>query len=353
MQPSIIFAILCALASFACHRKAAAHADHHFSEPIASVETTIAVPGPTPEILTLTGTIASNQRSEVTADTQGKVLAVLVERGQRVKRGQPVVRLDVSGASLHTAEASAQLDTARAAQQLANGECERSRKLYAMGAISGSEAERQQSQCTSAAAQVDAARARSAITGKSVRDGLVRAPFDGVVVEREVTAGEWVTPGRSLFTLIDAGSIIVELTVPESHIESIRLGQRVELSTVARRSATYHATVTRLGAEVGRARALTIEATVEGGQDLVPGLFVEARVVTGHALYPVLPASAVVRRGATWHAFVVHENIVEERIVELGPSPGPGTVSIVQSIASGERVVATVTDQITDGLRVH
>src|ERR1043166_7655320 len=64
---------------------------------------------PSPDVLTLTGVIAADQRSEVTADTQGKVVAVLVERGQRVKMGQPVVQLDVRNAALSAREAQANL----------------------------------------------------------------------------------------------------------------------------------------------------------------------------------------------------------------------------------------------------
>lgn len=350
---SLLLVLLLSLGAAACHRRAAAEATGARPEPAVSVATAIAAALPTPDVLTLTGSIAANQRAEVTAEAQGKVLTVMVERGQRVKRGQPVVRLDVSATALHGAEASAQLAAARSDQRLADAECARSQKLFAMGAISGAEAERTSAQCSSASSQVSAAQARSAMIGKGVRDGIVRAPFDGVVVARGVTAGEWVAPGRSLFTLIDAAPLKLELTVPESRVADVQLGQRVELSTVARPNAAYRATITRIGAEIGASRSLIVEATVDPTPELVPGMFVEARVVTGHTLRPVLPASAVVLRGKVWHAFVVYEGIVEERIVQLGPTPAPGTVSIVQAIAPGATVVHTVTDQITDGLRVN
>lgn len=349
---ALLFPLLCALASIACHRKAAALASERRAAAPLHIATAVAVAGPTPDVLALTGTLAADQRAEVTADTQGKVLAVLVQRGQRVRRGEPVVRLDVSAAAIRTAESSAQLDTARASQRLAESECQRSRTLHEMGAISGAEAERQQAQCAAAGAEVNAARARVAASGKSVGDGLVRAPFDGVVVERSVTAGEWVAPGRSLFTLIDADPLLLHLAVPESYVDAIRIGQQIELSTVSRPNARYRATITRITPEIGASRALTVEATVDAAPELVPGMYVEARVLLGHTLRPVLPASAVVQRGTSWHAFVVYEGIVEERVVQLGPAPAPGLVSIVQSVAPGERVVHTITDQIVDGLRV-
>jgi len=320
----------------------------------ARPELATATAAPTPEILTLTGKIVADQRAEITADTQGRVLEVLVERGQRVKRGQPVIKLDVRGAALSTGEAVAHLAAARGDQRLAEIECERARSLFAKGAISKSELDRTITQCSSAVQNVSAASARTAVLAKGVSDGLVRAPFDGIVSERGVSAGEWVAPGRSLFTLVDSDPLKVELSVPESSVAAIALGQSVSIGTVARPGMSFPATVTRRAAEIGRSRSLIVEATIQGGaEQLVPGMFVEAQIITGTLSRPVLPATAVVRRGKTWHAFVVHGGVLEDRIVQLGPVPGPGQVSIEQSISPGDRVVARITDQITDGLRVE
>ena len=84
---------------------------------------------PTPDVLTLTGTIIANQRSEVTADTSGKVLGVMVERGTRVKMGDPVVRLDVRNAALSAREAQANLSAARVQKTNAEDECRRAKQL--------------------------------------------------------------------------------------------------------------------------------------------------------------------------------------------------------------------------------
>lgn len=324
------------------------------AEPIARPALVVATAAPTPEILTLTGKIVADQRAEITADTQGKVLEVLVERGQRVTRGQPVIRLDVRAAALSTTEASARLESARGDQRLAEIECRRAEVLFAKGAISKAELDRTSTTCSSATQNVSAARARTAMLAKGITDGLVRAPFDGVVSERGVEVGEWVNPGRSLFTLVDRDPLKIELSVPESSVPAIALGQPVSIGTVARPGISSSARVTRMAAEIGRTRSLIVEATIDGGAEhLVPGMFIEAKIVTGSVSRPVLPAAAVVRRGKTWHAFVVHGGVLEDRIVQLGPVPGAGQVSIVQNIHPGERVVARVTDQITDGLRVE
>ncbi len=364
--------------------------------PPVKVATFIATEALTPEVLTLTGTVTADQRSEVTADIQGKVISVMVERGQRVKMGAAVVQLDVRNASLSAREAQANLEGARAQRALAESECARAKALLDKGAITRSEFDRQNTECTATLQQVNAAEARTAMISKSVSDGLVRAPFDGMIAEKSVSPGEWVAPGRALFTLVKDDPLRIELSVPEVAVGAIQKGEIVKLSAVARPGFEWSASVTRIGAEIGRTRALIVEATIDpksmvpitsleamqaaaaqqtpptagsgsgsaatpkpadppqptNEAQLVPGMFAEARVMIGQHLHPVLPQTAVAKRGKTWHAFVSIKGELEDRIVQIGPTPAPGKVSILLGINAGDKVVETVTEQTVDGLKV-
>jgi membrane fusion protein (multidrug efflux system) len=339
------------LAVSACARADAGLAPKPTAPPI-HVPLVAVAEAPTPDVLALTGELAADQRSEVTAETQGRVIAVLAQLGQRVKRGEAIVELDIRTAALSAREAHATLDAVRSEQQLAERECARSATLLASGAITQSEADREAARCRTALSQVAAADARATLVAKGIADGIVRAPFDGVVAARAVALGEWVAPGRPLFTIVDRGPLKVELAVPEASVPAIHLGQPVELRAVARPT-SYAATVTRLGAEIGRSRALIVEATVEPTPDLMPGMFVSARVVIGQTRRPAVPQTAVVKRGKTWHAFVAANGVLEDRIVKLGPRPDAERVSIVRGLTPTDRVVQVVTDQIVDGLRVE
>lgn len=320
--------------------------------PPVKVVAATAVEAPTPNVIVVTGRVAADQRSDVTADTQGKVINVMINRGDRVKLGQAVVQLDVRSAALGAREANANLAAAKAQQQLADQECQRTKSLFDKGAITKSEYDRQMAQCTSALEQVSAVQARTQMMAKSVADGIVRAPFEGVVSEKMVTPGEWVAPGKPLFTLVDDDPLKVELSISEIAVTAVKENQRVEIVAVAHPDKTYGATITRLGAEIGRTRSLIVEATIDKGSLLVPGMFVEAHIKIGETTRPVVPADAVVKRGKTWHAFVIKNGEVEERLVQLGPPPAPGQVSIVQGLAKGDKIVSKVTDQIVDGAKV-
>jgi len=350
MRAVFAFALLASLSS--CKKTEEGAGSKAPPPPPAKVPLVVAQEAPSPDVLTLTGMIAADQRSEVTADTQGKVIAVLVERGQRVKMGQPVVQLDVRNASLSAREAQANLEAARAQKQLAEEECKRTQTLLDKGAITRSEYDRQATQCTSTLQQVSAAQARADIFSKSVADGLVRAPFDGQVTEKSVAPGEWVAPGRTLFTLVDDDPLRIELSVPEASVRAIQKDEKVELSAVAQPGKTYTAKVSRIGGEIGKSRSLIVEATLDPQSDLVPGMFAEAHVIVGQTARPVIPADAVVKRAKLWHAYVAVKGELQDRIVQIGPAPGPGQVSILQGLNKGDKVVAKITDQITDGLRV-
>ncbi len=305
-----------------------------------------------PEVLTLTGTVAADQRAEVTADTQGKVINVMVERGQRVKMGQAVVSLDVRSAALSQREAAANLSAARTQRQNAEDECQRAKSLLDKGAITKSDYDKQSTACSAALDQVTAAEARTQMMAKSVSDGIVRAPFDGLVAEKNVTPGEWVAPGKPLFTLVDDDPLRINLSVPEAAVRAVKLNDPVTLTTVAYPDKPYVAKITRVGAEIGATRALIVEATLAPNSDLLPGMFAEAHLKIGEAQHPVLPADAVVKRGKVWHAFVNNKGELEDHIVQLGEPPAAGQVSIIQGVVKGDKVVAKITDAIIDGLKV-
>jgi hypothetical protein len=98
---------------------------------------------------------------------------------------------------------------------------------------------------------------------------------------------------------------------------------------------------------------MIVEAQFDKGSDLVPGMFAEAHVVIGQTPHVILPDTAVVKRGKQWHAFVVTKNgEAEDRLVQLGTPPEAGKQTILQGIAKGDKVIAQLTEQVVDGVKV-
>ncbi len=134
----------------ACGKKSVEEVSKKEPPPPVKVALVTVKAAPTPQLVILSGVVTADQRAEVTADTAGKVINVMVERGKRVKQGDPVVQLDVRSAALGAREAQANLASARAQRELAEEECRRTKSLLDKGAITKSEFDRQNAACTSA-----------------------------------------------------------------------------------------------------------------------------------------------------------------------------------------------------------
>jgi membrane fusion protein (multidrug efflux system) len=312
-----------------------------------------AAPATVPEWLTVTGTIVPDDRSDVVPDTSGKVLAVLVERGDHVKKGDPLVRLDTRGATISAAESRANLASLRAQRELAEAECARSQALFDKGAITRQQYDRDRAACTQAQQGVAAAEARARQVGKAIADGVIRAPFAGVVTETWVSPGEWASPGTKLVTVIDAEPMLAELQLPEAAAARVALGQRVEVASVAAPGAWTAASVTELGAEISpQTRALRVDAALPAGHALRAGNFVEARLAVGARSLPAIPRTAAVKRGSTWRVFVAVDGTIEERVVQLGPELDADHVTVARGLDAGAQVVAQLDDTVVDGAEV-
>jgi membrane fusion protein (multidrug efflux system) len=310
---------------------------------------------PMPQFLTLSGTLAANEESDVAAGASGKVLATFVERGSFVKKGAILARLDVRMAAAAAREATAQVATLRAQRELAKADCERSQQLFAKGAMTKVDFDRAQTACRTADSSAAAAEARQVAAATTLADATIRAPFSGLVAERAVSAGEFVRPESKIATIVQVDPLRLELTIPEAYVPRVGKDMQVEFRTAAESDAApLQAVVRYVGPAVRRqSRDLVVEAVVNNpDQKLRPGMFVTARLNLGEAAAPVVPEAALRVDGPLRHVFVVKEGRLEDRLVQTGEARD-GRVAIVSGVKAGEQVVAKVSPELRDGLHVE
>jgi membrane fusion protein (multidrug efflux system) len=322
---------------------------------VTKVETVAVAEREVSRFLTLTGTLVANQKADVAADTMGKVQRTYVERGSFVGKGELLAIVDARSAALTQAEASAEAHAAKVRSEQAKSDCERSGRLYQEGSISKAEYEREGAQCEASQWSNRAAEARAGQAGKAVGDSSIRAPFSGVVMERLVTAGEYVRADTRVVTLVDIDKLRLELTVPESAVGSVVEGQTVSFRLASFGDREFPAKIEYVGPAVRRnSRDLVVEAVLDNADHkLRPGMFAAAKVELGKASTPVVPLTALRDEGSARHVFVVNrDKHLEERIVEAGDQLGD-VVAIVRGVASGERVVKVAASDVRDGLRVE
>jgi multidrug efflux pump subunit AcrA (membrane-fusion protein) len=379
-----------ACAGSSCRRNTTAQAAPEVSKPKAvSVETAVAVEEPLARFLSVSGTLMAQEQAEVAAEVAGRVVGTPVERGTPVAAGSVLVSIAATEMDAQAREADAnvaqiearlgqapsegfdvervpEVAVARANRDLAKADFERVRTLYERKLVSKAENDMRQAQAESAERQYESARnaveqqrqqlvaaqARQTLARKAVADTVVRAPFTGVVAERQVSIGDYVTRGTKVATVMRINPLRVELTVPAQYISSVGQGRSVALQMDSYPGQTFTGQVRYVSPGVrADSRALIVEAVVDNPKGLLkPGLFVTARIEqTAPTPGVLVPASAVQTAAGTSRVYVVVEDHVEERIVTTG-QPSGDRVEITSGLKPTEVVAvgATVT-KLADG----
>jgi membrane fusion protein (multidrug efflux system) len=307
-----------------------------------------------PNTLLLAGTLKANQESDLAANASGRVTRTSVERGSYVASGSVVAQLDTRMATLGASEAEANVETLRAQKAHADEECVRNERLYQQGAIARQEYERQATNCKTAGSSTAAAESRAELMKQTLADGTIRAPFPGLVSERYVSVGEYVTPSSRVAHVVDIDPLRLELTIPEQNMGAVRKGQVVEFQVGAFPNQTFRGKVQYIGPAVrATTRDLVFEAIVPNKDKLLrPGLFATSRLDVGTEKLPVVPRTAVRQDGDTARVYAIVDRHVEERIVQLGAVEGDH-VAIVKGVAAGERVVDHPSERVSDGAEVQ
>lgn len=287
-----------------------------------------------------TGRIEAVQAIELRPDEQGRVIELLFREGQDVAAGTPLFRIDDAMLRAQAERASADRDLAR--QQL-----ERVRRLRAESASSAADLERAEATARSAEAALN-------LLQLQVERTTVRAPFAGVVGQRFVSAGDYVTTSTRLLTLqtMDPQRAVIE--VPERHAAQLRLGQGIEFTVAAHPGQVFRATVDFIDPVVQNAsRTILVKARAPNpDRRLKPGMFIEARLAT--ATRPdavVVPEDAIQPLRTANVVWAVVDGKARRREVQLG-ARAQGVVQIVQGVEAGEQVVVGGLERMSEGMPV-
>jgi RND family efflux transporter MFP subunit len=352
LNPSAFFALVALLA--ACQHAEAASNEPHATAPKVHVETAPIGVDTVPKLLTITGVLEANMRTDLSANAVGRVVRTFVERGDHVKAGQLLAQLDTRAAVLTQAEAIANAQSTSETLKNLRADCERYKKLLERGAITQQEYDRQTTSCATQGASEEAARARAAEAAQTLNDAAIRAPFAGVIGERFVTVGDYVKADTRVVTLLVDDPLRLQLTVPEPSIAYVKEGVAVSFQTVSRPGKTFQATVKYLGREVRQnTRDLVVEAVSDNAaHELLPGMFVTAHLGVGTETVPVVPKKAIVKVETNDTVFVVVDGRLEQRVIQDGADLGD-RVAAIDGVKKDEKLVLNPGPLTVDGAEVE
>ncbi|MFB3909491.1 MAG: efflux RND transporter periplasmic adaptor subunit [Candidatus Eisenbacteria bacterium] len=255
---------------------------------------------------TRAGTVESRRRSQMSPGVSGLVAAIPVRKGQRVRAGDVLLRIDDTEYRAQFAQADRSRAAARAAAEQACASAdqarrdgERAEQLATQGLIADQRLEEARTNAEVATAGCEAAREQTRQAQASVEAAqaaldktVIRAPFDGVVLDVTTEVGEWITPSPPgvmippVVDLIDPDSLYVSAPLDEADVAKVHLGLPVRITMDAFRGQEFPGVLTYISSFVEtrqeQNRTLTVEATFtqqDLPRNLVPGLSADVEVI--------------------------------------------------------------------------
>lgn len=303
----------------------------------------------------VSGSLEPRQSATVRAEVSGSVLKTNVDEGARAKRGALLAVLDDTAVRDAYLSARSQVRSAESALELARRNAERAERLAEAGALPERDLETARWNATNAEGTLADAKARFALAEEQLEDTRIRAPFDGVVSERQVDAGDVVQVGAALFTVVDPGSLRLEASVPASQLGRLRTGTPVEFS-VSGIDRRITGEIERINPVVDPAtRQVRIYVRIPNDeQSLAAGLFAEGRVATDTKRAVAVPVAAVDSRGTAPVLHVLKGGRVSDVEVQLGVRDDAAElVEVLAGIAVGDTVLLGSAQGVAEGSRLR
>lgn len=346
--------------------------NEHRSEPtapetVSNVSVVVAQKATVPDWLEAVGTVRAAQTSQIASQMMGNIVEIRAHEGDHVQSGQVLAIIDDaqprSAADQATAAVTAaekEVSVADSDLALAEATLKRYEQLYAKRSVSPQEFDEIKARYQSAEGHRDMARAGQAQANAALNQARtslsytrIRAPFAGIVTEKKVDAGTLASPGMPLFTIEDTRSYRLEVTVDESDIRLVHVGQVAPVTIDALGNIELSGKVAQIVPTADPAsRSFLVKVGLPADTRLRSGLFGRARFPRGERSALLIPRTSLVKRGQLQGVYVLDANQTAGlRYVTLGKSTGE-EFEVLSGLQEGEKLVAAPGDRELDGKRI-
>lgn len=208
----------------------------------------------------------------------------------------------------------------------------------------------------SAQAAVEAAETQVATAQQAIADTIVRAPISGYVSNRPTAVGEFVTSSTPVATILRTNPIKVQIKISEADIPFVKLGRGVSIQVDAYKDRKFAGTVTAVNPALdATSRSATVEAQIENNENVLrTGMFATVNIIReGGSMGVFVPKSAVYNDQSTqsYRVFVIQENVVKLRVVQIGTEEND-TIQIISGVDADETVAINNLDKLYEGAKV-
>jgi membrane fusion protein (multidrug efflux system) len=304
----------------------------------------------------ITGSIQPERRADLRAEVSAVVLQVLKENGDPVKRGDLLARLDDN--SIRDSLGSAE-EAARAAGQSfeqAERQYQRLKTLQAQGMSSMQAMEDAEIRRNNAQSDLVAAKARVATARQQLQRTEVRAPFDGVVSDRKVSAGDTAQVGKELLKVIDPTSMRFEGLVSADKLGELKIGQAVHFRVNGYGQTDFNGRIKRVdvAANATTRQVEVLVAFADASQPRAAGLYAEGRIESTATQTLMLPERSIVHAGDKASVWKLKGNTLAKVDVSLGERDQRlGEYVLRGGLSAGDRVLRSPGSNLTEGQQVE
>jgi RND family efflux transporter MFP subunit len=320
------------------------------SEDLVTVESNALSSGPV-----ITGSIQPERKADLRAEVGAVVMQVLKENGEAVKKGDLLVRLDDT--SLRDALNSAQEAVRASTQSLDQAErvLQRQKTLKASGMVSSQVLEDAEVRRNNAQSDLSAAKARLVAANQQLTRTLVRAPFDGIVSERKVSAGDTAQIGKELVKVVDPASMRFEGRVSADSVGVVKAGQGVVFAINGYQGQNFLGKVKRVDPAANPVTR-QVEVLVDFADKNLPrvaGLFAEGRIEAETTSALMVPESALVKQGDTTYVWKIKDKALSKATLQMGARDArSGNWQVQSGLSKGDIVMRTPASGFRDGQKV-
>ena len=282
------------------------------------------------------GTLRSENSVMLRPEITGRIAEINFHEGGKVKQGQVLIRLD-------DATAKAQLQQAQANLSLASSQYRRSQELTKQGFISKQARDE-------SASQLKVQQAAVALAQAQLEKTAILAPFDGLIGLRNVSVGDYVSPGIDLVPIESVDPLKVDFRIPEQFLGQVRVGAKLLLNFDALPGQQREGEVGAISplVDVG-GRSILLRALVPNNDDtLRPGMFARVRLQFADATGLVVPETSLMPSGEQQFVYRVENGHAKRVVVKVGERRS-GQVEILEGLQAGDQVLITGLQKVLDG----
>jgi RND family efflux transporter MFP subunit len=304
----------------------------------------------------LPGTVESRLSAVVAGEVAGKVLDVEAQEGDRVKKGDVLVRIRPDWYELQHQEARARLQESQARRQLAESSLSRARELFDADVLSRQELDDAVSEYTAWQGRESQNQAQIDQLELSLALLEVRAPFNGVVTRKLTEVGQWVVSGGGVAEMVALDRIEIHIDVAERYYDALRIGATTRVTFEALPGLELTGNIERIVPRAeDRARTFPVRISVsnESGRIGVGMLASVAMPVGTASTSTMVPKDAVVRTGSGEAVYRITTDGTAERVtVESGSATGVW-VAVRGEIRPGDKVITRGNERLIPGQSVE